>query len=146
MILAQQGFNLFYQFWIHTEVIHRMPAWFEYLFNTPSHHRVHHASNGIYLDRNYAGVLMVWDRWFGTFVQENDAEVPHYGIVKNIETHNPLGIAFHEWRTMARDVAASRSLREAIGVVFGPPGWRSDGSGLTSKNIRAAALGSPNAR
>jgi hypothetical protein len=66
--------------------------------------------------------------------------------VKNIETHNPLGIAFHEWRTMARDVAASRSLREAIGVVFGPPGWRSDGSGLTSKNIRAAALGSPNAR
>ena len=68
MILAQQGFNLFYQFWIHTEVVHRMPAWFEYLFNTPSHHRVHHASNSRYLDRNYAGVLMLWDRMFGTFV------------------------------------------------------------------------------
>ena len=144
MILTQQGFNLFYQFWIHTEVIRRMPAWFEYVFNTPSHHRVHHASNGIYLDRNYAGVLMVWDRWFGTFAPERDAEAPRYGIVKNIETHNPLRIAFHEWRAMARDVAVSRSPREVLGVIFGPPAWRPDGSGLTSKNIRAAAVMSPN--
>ena len=85
MILAQQGFNLFYQFWIHTEAIHRMPRWFEYLFNTPSHHRVHHASNPRYLDRNYAGVLMVWDRLFGSFVEENDEEPPRYGIVKDID-------------------------------------------------------------
>jgi len=139
MILAQQGFNLFYQFWIHTEVIRRMPAWFEYLFNTPSHHRVHHASNGIYLDRNYAGVLMVWDRWFGTFAPERDDEAPRYGLVKNIETHNPLRIAFHEWRAMARDVSAARSPREVLGVIFGPPGWRPDCSGQTSKTIRAAA-------
>jgi sterol desaturase/sphingolipid hydroxylase (fatty acid hydroxylase superfamily) len=137
MILAQQGFNLFYQFWIHTEVVRRMPAWFEYLFNTPSHHRVHHASNPRYLDRNYAGVLMLWDRLFGTFAAERDEERPRYGIVKNIETFNPIRIAFHEWLAICRDVAAARSLREAAGVVFGPPGWRADGLGLTSKNIRS---------
>ena len=136
MILAQQGFNLFYQFWIHTEAVHRMPAWFEYLFNTPSNHRVHHASNPRYLDRNYAGVLMVWDRLFGSFVAERDDEPPCYGIVKNIETFNPIRIAFHEWIAIIREVLAARSLREAAGVIFGPPGWRADGQGLTSKNIR----------
>lgn len=137
MILAQQGFNLFYQFWIHTEVVRRMPAWFEYLFNTPSHHRVHHGSNPLYLDRNYAGVLMVWDRLFGTFVAERDEEPVRYGIVHNIETFNPLRIAFHEWAAIAREVFVARSLREAIGIVFGPPGWRADGHGQTAKNIRA---------
>src|SRR5258707_15044762 len=111
MILAQQGFNLFYQFWTHTEVVHRMPAWFEYLFNTPSNHRVHHASNPRYLDRNYAGVLMVWDRLFGSFAAERDDEPPRYGIVKNIETFNPVRIAFHEWVAILRDVFASRSVR-----------------------------------
>ena len=136
MILAQQGFNLFYQFWIHTEAIHRMPIWFEYLFNTPSHHRVHHASNPRYLNRNYAGVLMVWDRLFGTFAAEQNKEPPHYGIVKNIETFNPIRIAFHEWASIVREVRVSHSLREAISVIFGPPGWRLDGRGLTSRNIR----------
>jgi hypothetical protein len=114
-----------------------MPKWFEYLFNTPSHHRVHHASNPAYLDRNYAGVLMVWDRLFGTFVPERDAEPVTYGIVHNIETFNPLRIAFHEWAAMAHDVTAARSLREALGVVFGPPGWRADGQGQTSASIRS---------
>jgi sterol desaturase/sphingolipid hydroxylase (fatty acid hydroxylase superfamily) len=137
MILAQQGFNLFYQFWIHTEVVRRMPAWFEYLFNTPSHHRVHHASNPRYLDRNYAGVLMIWDRLFGTFVAERDEEPACYGIVKNIETYNPIRIAFHEWISILRDVWAARSWREALAVVFAAPGWRPDGRGLTSKNIRS---------
>jgi sterol desaturase/sphingolipid hydroxylase (fatty acid hydroxylase superfamily) len=138
MILAQQGFNLFYQFWIHTEAVHRKPAWFEYLFNTPSNHRVHHASNPRYLDRNYAGVLMLWDRLFGSFVAERDDEPPRYGIVKNIETFNPIRIAFHEWIAIVREVFAARSVREAAGVVFGPPGWRADGRGLTSENIRTA--------
>ncbi len=137
MILAEQGFNLFYQFWIHTESVGRMPAWYEYLFNTPSHHRVHHASNPSYLDRNYAGVLMVWDRLFGTFAAESDAEPPRYGIVKNIHTFNPIRIAFHEWIAMFRDLAAARSPREAAGIVFGPPGWRADGTGRTSAAIRA---------
>ena len=113
-----------------------MPAWFEYLFNTPSHHRVHHASNPRYLDRNYAGVLMVWDRLFGTFVEERDEESARYGIVKNIETYNPIRIAFHEWVAILRDVRAARSWRDALAVVFAAPGWQSDGRGLTSKNIR----------
>jgi sterol desaturase/sphingolipid hydroxylase (fatty acid hydroxylase superfamily) len=136
MILAEQGFNLFYQFWIHTEAVKRMPRWFEYLFNTPSHHRVHHASNPRYLDRNYAGVLMVWDRLFGTFVEECEKEPPRYGIVKNIDTFNPVRIAFHEWTSIVRDLTAARSWREATGVTFGPPGWRADGNGATSANIR----------
>lgn len=138
MILLQQSINLFYQFWIHTEAVRRMPAWFEYLFNTPSHHRVHHASNPRYLDRNYAGVLMVWDRLFGTFAQEVDEDPPSYGIVKNIDTFNPFRIAFHEWIAMARDLSSARSVREAAGVVLGPPGWRADGAGSTSREIRAA--------
>jgi sterol desaturase/sphingolipid hydroxylase (fatty acid hydroxylase superfamily) len=137
MILAEQGFNLFYQFWIHTEAVGRMPRWFEYLFNTPSHHRVHHASNPRYLDRNYAGVLMVWDRLFGTFAGECEEERPRYGIVKNIDTFNPVRIAFHEWTSIARDLTAARSWREAVGLLFGPPGWRADGKGLTSANIRS---------
>jgi sterol desaturase/sphingolipid hydroxylase (fatty acid hydroxylase superfamily) len=138
MILMQQGFNLFYQFWIHTEAVHRMPAWYEYLFNTPSHHRVHHATNPRYLDRNYAGVLMVWDRMFGTFEAERDEDPPSYGIIKNISTFNPLRIAFHEWAAMLRELARARSVRDALGATFGPPGWRSDGHGPTAKNVRAA--------
>ncbi|HUX73610.1 MAG TPA: sterol desaturase family protein [Steroidobacteraceae bacterium] len=137
MILAEQGFNLFYQFWIHTESIRRMPAWFEYLFNTPSHHRVHHAANPPYLDRNYGGVLIVWDRLFGTFAAERAAEPARYGIVENIRTFNPIRIAFHEWLAIFRDLCAARSLRETAGVVFGPPGWRADGRGRTSAAIRA---------
>jgi sterol desaturase/sphingolipid hydroxylase (fatty acid hydroxylase superfamily) len=138
MILAQQGFNLFYQFWIHTESVRRLPAWFEYLFNTPANHRVHHAVNPRYLDRNYAGVLMIWDHLFGSFSAERADDPPRYGIVKNIDTFNPLRIAFHEWLAMARDVAAARSAREVLGATFGPPGWRADGAGQTSANIRAA--------
>ena len=137
MVLLQSGINLLYQFWIHTEAIHRMPAWFEYLFNTPSNHRVHHASNPRYVDRNYAGIFMVWDRMFGTFAQETDAEPPRYGLIHNISTYNPLRIAFHEWAAMFRDVSRARSLREVGGYVFGPPGWRPDGSGPTAANIRA---------
>jgi sterol desaturase/sphingolipid hydroxylase (fatty acid hydroxylase superfamily) len=137
MILAQQSFNLAYQFWIHTEAVRRMPRWFEYLFNTPSHHRVHHGSNAVYLDRNYAGVLMVWDRMFGTFVAERDDEPVRYGLVHDIQTFNPIRIAFHEWAAIIREVVAARSLREVAGIVFGPPGWRADGQGQTAKNIRA---------
>jgi sterol desaturase/sphingolipid hydroxylase (fatty acid hydroxylase superfamily) len=138
MILLQQSLSLAYQFWIHTEAIDRMPRWFEYLFNTPSHHRVHHASNPRYLDRNYAGVLMVWDRVFGTFAAETSSEPPNYGLVKNIDTFNPLKVAFHEWAAMGRDLVRARSMAEAAGVVFGAPGWRPGNMGTTSRQIREA--------
>ncbi|SLN72824.1 sterol desaturase family protein [Oceanibacterium hippocampi] len=140
LIVFQKGVSLVYQFWIHTEAVRRLPAPIEWLFNTPSHHRVHHATNPRYLDRNYAGILIIWDRIFGTFVQEDDALPCRYGIVKQIGSFNPLRIAFHEWWEIARDLKGSRSLREAIGYLFGPPGWSPDGSRLTSEAIRARAI------
>jgi sterol desaturase/sphingolipid hydroxylase (fatty acid hydroxylase superfamily) len=119
--------NLLYQFWIHTERIDRMPRWFEAVFNTPSHHRVHHASQGSYLDRNFAGILIVWDRWFGSF--EPEGERPLYGLTKNIDTHNPLRVAFHEYAAIARDLRSARSARAWLGYLFGHPGWRPAAAG-----------------
>jgi sterol desaturase/sphingolipid hydroxylase (fatty acid hydroxylase superfamily) len=114
--------NLVYQFWIHTERIDKMPRWFELLFNTPSHHRVHHASQGGYLDRNFGGVLIIWDRLFGSFAPET--ERPKYGLTKNISTYNPLRVALHEYASIGRDVRAARSFREALGRIFAGPGWQ----------------------
>jgi sterol desaturase/sphingolipid hydroxylase (fatty acid hydroxylase superfamily) len=122
LILIAGGFNLVYQFWVHTEVIGKLPRWVELVFNTASHHRVHHGSNGRYLDKNYGGILIVWDRLFGTFEEERERVV--YGLTKNIDTYNPVKIALHEYVAIARDVARSRSAREVVGYVFGPPGWR----------------------
>lgn len=121
LILFVGGVNLVYQFWVHTEVITRLPRVIEQVFNTASHHRVHHGSNGRYLDKNYGGILIVWDRMFGTFEQERERVV--YGLTKNISTYNPLRIALHEYAAIARDLAKSRSPREIVGYLFGPPGW-----------------------
>jgi len=132
------GFNLVWQFWIHTEAIGRLPAWFEAVFNTPSHHRVHHATNPRYLDANYAGTLIVWDRLFGTFVPELDEDRPRYGIVKNLGTFNPIKVAFHEWVGMFRDAAApGLTMRQRLGYLFMPPGWSHDGSRETSQSLKA---------
>lgn len=135
MIAIQKGISLVYQFWIHTETIGRMPRWFEAVFNTPSHHRVHHARNPRYLDRNYAGILIVWDKLFGTFQPELDEEECRYGIVKNLGDFNLLRVAFHEWAAMGMDVL--RHPRHALGYLFGPPGWSHDGSRDTSHTLRA---------
>lgn len=137
-IATAHGLSLAYQFWIHTEAIGRMPAWFEAVFNTPSHHRVHHATNPRYLDRNYAGTLIIWDRLFGTFEPERAEDPPRYGIVKNLGSFNPLVIGFHEWVGIARDLRAATSWRARVMALFGPPGWREDGEGSTSATIRAA--------
>ncbi len=137
MVAIQKGISLVYQFWIHTEAIGRLPAWFEAVFNTPSHHRVHHARNPRYLDRNYAGILIVWDRMFGSFQPELDAEPCRYGIVKNLGSFNILRVAFHEWIGLAADLFRSRSPRDALGYLFGPPGWSPDGSRETSAMIKA---------
>ncbi|MFJ8015939.1 sterol desaturase family protein [Streptomyces sp. NPDC096339] len=116
------GINLLYQFWVHTERIGKLPRPYEYVFNTPSHHRVHHASQGGYLDRNFGGILIVWDRMFGSWVGET--ERPVYGLTKNIDTHNPLRVATHEYAAIARDVRAADSWRERAGRVFRGPGWQ----------------------
>lgn len=135
MIVFVGGINLVYQFWIHTELIDRMGP-FEWIFNTPSHHRVHHATNPRYLDANYAGALIIWDRMFGTFVPEEREERPRYGIVKNLTTFNPVMIAFHEWIGIAKDLRGAKSLKEIGGYLFGPPGWSPDGSRMTSAMIK----------
>lgn len=136
MVAIEKGISLVYQYWIHTEAIRRLPAWFEALFNTPSHHRVHHARNPRYLDRNYAGILIVWDRLFGTFQPELDEEPCRYGLVKNLATFNIVRVAFHEWIGMAQDVV--QQPRHALGWLFGPPGWSPDGSRQTSAEIKQA--------
>jgi sterol desaturase/sphingolipid hydroxylase (fatty acid hydroxylase superfamily) len=135
MIGIQKGFSLVYQYWIHTEAIGKMPRWFEAVFNTPSHHRVHHARNPRYLDKNYAGILIIWDKMFGTFTPELAEEPCRYGIVKNLGTFNILRVAFHEWVAMAGDVV--KHPRHALGYIFGPPGWSHDGSRETSQMIKA---------
>jgi len=94
----------------------------EWVFNTPSHHRVHHGTNPQYIDRNYAGIFIVWDRLFGSFEPEGERVV--YGLTKNIESFNPLVIAFHEYRAIARDVAAATSWRARLGFLFRYPGWQ----------------------
>ncbi|MGW2730154.1 sterol desaturase family protein [Streptomyces sp. NPDC001494] len=127
MILLQQAFSLVYQFFLHTERVDRLWRPVELVFNTPSHHRVHHGSNNEYLDRNYGGVLIVWDRLFGTFEPEGARAV--YGLTKNIGTYNPVRVAFHEYTAAWRDVRAARNWRQRAGYLFGPPGWspRADG-------------------
>jgi sterol desaturase/sphingolipid hydroxylase (fatty acid hydroxylase superfamily) len=135
MIAICGGFNLIYQFWIHTEAIQRMPRWFEAVMNTPSHHRVHHATNPRYLDRNYAGVFIVWDRLFGTFEPERDDERIRYGIVKQLGSFNLLWSVFHEWIGMAADVWRA-PWRHKLSYLWREPGWSHDGSRETSDTIR----------
>jgi sterol desaturase/sphingolipid hydroxylase (fatty acid hydroxylase superfamily) len=137
MVVMFSTYSLAYQYWVHTEAIGRLGP-LEFVFNTPSHHRVHHAVNPRYLDSNYAGVLIVWDRLFGTFVAETAEDKPRYGIAHPLGSHNPLRIAFHEWGAIARDVLSARSWRDCVRYVFGPPGWSPDGARRTSRSIKAA--------
>jgi sterol desaturase/sphingolipid hydroxylase (fatty acid hydroxylase superfamily) len=137
MVLMFSAISLVYQFWIHTELIGRMGP-LEWVMNTPSHHRVHHAVNAKYLDANYAGVLIIWDRLFGTFVPEDGHEPIRYGIISQLGTFNPFRVAFHEWAGIARDVKGAKNVGEVLGYVFGPPGWSPDGSRKTSRSIKQA--------
>lgn len=135
MIVTQMSISLLYQYWIHTELIDKMPKWFEAIFNTPSHHRVHHATNPQYLDRNHAGIFIIWDKLFGTF--EPEIEKPVYGLVKNINTYNPIKVAFIEWYNMFNDVFTSKTtLGKRLLYFFKPPGWKHDGTGKLSMHLR----------
>lgn len=132
--------NAIYQFFLHTQTIDKLPAWFEAVFNTPSHHRVHHGKNPQYLDRNYAGTLIIWDKMFGTFAAEDPNDLPEFGLVKDIETLNPLKIIFHEYWNVAKDVfSPGLTLMQRVLYVVAPPGWSHDGSRLTSMAIKQAA-------
>ena len=139
MVAFVGGINLIYQFWIHTEAIGRFPRWFEAVMNTPSHHRVHHATNPRYLDANYAGVFIVWDRMFGSFTPEVDDEPIRYGIVRQLGSFNLLWSVFHEWIGIAKDLWRA-PFRAKPGYLFGPPGWSHDGSRDTSDTIKARWL------
>ncbi len=139
MIAAVGGLNLIYQFWIHTEAIRRLPRWFEAVMNTPSHHRVHHGVNPVYLDRNYAGVFIVWDRLFGTFTPERDEIPVAYGIVRQLGSFSLLWSVFHEWIAIGRDLW-SAPWRHKFSYLWRTPGWSHDGSRETSDAIRARWL------
>ncbi|SHG03827.1 Sterol desaturase/sphingolipid hydroxylase, fatty acid hydroxylase superfamily [Jatrophihabitans endophyticus] len=122
LIFTAFSFNLVFQFFVHTERVDRMWRPIEFVFNTPSHHRVHHASDPEYLDKNYAGILIVWDRMFGSYAEETHR--PTYGLTTNIDSFNPFRLQYHEYAAIARDVRRGRGWRERLGYMFAPPGWR----------------------
>ncbi|MGJ7574262.1 sterol desaturase family protein [Variovorax sp. RB2P76] len=120
-VVATLAANLLYQFWLHAPWMPRLGP-LEWVLNTPTHHKVHHASNPEYLDRNYGGVLIVFDRMFGTFAAEREDVVLRYGLTAPLRTHNPLRIAFHEWANLGRDLWKADGWRARISTLFGPPG------------------------
>lgn len=122
LVFFSFSISLIYQFWIHTERIGKLPAPIEFVFNTPSHHRVHHGMDPEYLDKNYGGILIIWDRLFGTFCEEKFR--PRYGLTKPVDTYNIWRLQTHEYLAIARDVAKARNWRERLGYIFGPPGWQ----------------------
>ncbi len=123
---------------VHTQAIKKMPTWFEWLFVSPGHHRVHHASNIVYLDKNMGMCLIIWDRIFGTFQQELPEHKIQYGIVSaNPEPYHPVGIITHEWSNIWKDVTQPNlTLKQRWSYVFNPPGWSHDGSTYTAKQLR----------
>ncbi len=122
MVFAAFSVNLIYQFWIHTERIEKLWPPIEFIFNTPSHHRVHHGMDPEYLDKNYGGIFIVWDRLFGSFRAETFR--PHYGLTKPVDTYNIWKLQTHEYVSIARDVRHAARWRDRMGYIFGPPGWQ----------------------
>lgn len=120
LIFGLLAFNLHYQFFLHTEAVGRLGP-IEWLFNTPSHHRLHHAANDCYLDRNYGGVLIIFDRMFGTFAADQAGEAPRYGLAHRAATDNPLRLAFREWRYMFEEAFRASSPRAVARALIGPP-------------------------
>ena len=133
-IMFMYAVNQFYQFFLHTETIPKLPNWYEAIFVTPSHHRVHHASNVAYLDKNMGQVLIIWDKLFGTF--EKETEAPRYGLTSNIKTYHPLKVIFHEWVKIFKDINKPGPFINKFKYLFMPPGWSPDGSTKTSAQLR----------
>ncbi|MEP7109929.1 MAG: sterol desaturase family protein [Ferruginibacter sp.] len=146
--LAMAGFNpehivfmysltQIYGILVHTRYIEKMPFWFEAVFVSPSHHRVHHASNTIYLDKNMGMCLIIWDKLFGTFQVEVPGEPVIYGLTKPIENpHHPVKIIFHEWQSIAQDLKKNTTFKNKVKYLLMPPGWSHDGSSKTARELR----------
>lgn len=135
MIMMMQSISLIYQFWIHTQLIGKL-GFLEYFLNTPSHHRAHHAVNIRYLDRNYAGILIIWDKLFGTFEPESDQDPVVYGIINNLESYNLFKIAFHEYEALWRDIRNAATWRDRLNYLLRPPGWTPTDDSMTSRGIQ----------
>jgi sterol desaturase/sphingolipid hydroxylase (fatty acid hydroxylase superfamily) len=137
-VLLSYIFNLVYQFWIHTDLVNKL-GWIEGIFNTPSAHRVHHAANVEYLDANYGGTILLFDRLFGTYTPEKDGVPIRYGLVKKVTTTNAFYICMFEWANLFKDMW--RALKsghpiDALGHMLMPPGWAPNGKGLTTEELR----------
>ena len=137
MILTAQAWSLLYQYWLHTEAIRTLGP-LEWVMNTPSHHRVHHGKNVEYLDRNHAGIFIVWDRLFGTYARERAPVV--YGLTKDIKSFNVITIGFHEWAAIIRDVRRAPTLRAKLGYMFAAPGWSHDGTSKTARQLQRSVV------
>ena len=136
MMFTVLSLNLIFQFWVHTELVNKFPRPIEFIFNTPSHHRVHHASNIRYLDCNHGGVLILWDRIFGTFSEEKDFEKPVYGLTENINSYNPAFVATHEYQSIWKDVRRAKSWSDKLKYIFYSPGWSHDGEDKRARTLR----------
>lgn len=136
MIITMISISLFYQFWIHTTAVGRLHPWIEAVFNTPSHHRVHHGSNVRYLDRNHGGVLIIWDRLFGTFSPELDEEPVTYGLTTNIGTDRIVTVALHEYGSIWRDLRRADNWRDRLRYLLLAPGWSHDGPDKRANTLR----------
>ena len=139
VIFFAGGLSLVYSYFQHTEHVGKLARWIEYIFATPSHHRVHHAINPCYLDRNYGNTFILWDRMFGTFTAESATDPCRYGLVHNVASFNPIRIALGEVGAMALDVWHAPSLRSRLAYVFGPPGYSHDGTRQTTHGVKARA-------
>jgi sterol desaturase/sphingolipid hydroxylase (fatty acid hydroxylase superfamily) len=118
---AAFGVNLIFQFFVHTELIDKIWRPIEAVFNTPAHHRVHHGSDPEYLDKNYAGIFIIWDKLFGTFQPEKQR--PTYGLTYKVETYNLLKLQYGMYGEIIRDVRQAKGWRNKLGYILGPPGW-----------------------
>ncbi|MEZ5009001.1 MAG: sterol desaturase family protein [Chitinophagales bacterium] len=136
MMFVMMAVNLIYQYGTHTEFIKKLPRWYEAVFNTASHHRVHHASQARYLDRNHAGILIIWDKMFGSFSEERDDDKPKYGLTTNIESQNLIYVATHEYAAIWRDVKRADKFIDKLKYIFYSPGWSHDGPDQRAKTLR----------
>lgn len=122
MILYAKSISTIYQFFLHTETVKKLPRWFEFIFNTPSHHRVHHSSDAEYLDKNHGGSLIIFDRIFGTY--KDETFTPHYGLTTKMDSYNPFFITFSGWFNIFNDLKKVKGVRNKLMCLFGAPGWK----------------------